>query len=290
MKKILLGALALVAVASFSSCNKCGESCTTGQDSLSLAYGKYVGSTVSNDLRNMDKGDAANREDMVRGMQLVFGADANEATRIGMQVALSVASEVERYESMGVHLDSKVAFKAMRILLLNDSLTMDQVSIASADFQRLFTEAMEKARAEQEAAKAEEPTVSENDEAAQKFIADLKANNPNVKTSPSGLVYVIETEGEGAHPSEVATTNVIYTGKHINGEVFDSSEGKAVQFPLTGVIPGFSEGLRMLGKGGKATLYIPGNLGYGPNGIPQAGIGPNEMLIFDVELVDFVEE
>ncbi len=53
-----------------------------------------------------------------------------------------------------------------------------------------------------------------------------------------------------------------------------------------GVVPGFGEGLKMLKKGGKATLYIPGKLGYGVNGQPAAGIGPNQMLVFDVEIVD----
>ena len=70
----------------------------------------------------------------------------------------------------------------------------------------------------------------------------------------------------------------------MDGTVFDSSED--ARLSPAGVVPGFGEGLEMLGKGGKATLYIPGKLAYGVDGAPRAGIGPNAMLIFDIEGLD----
>ncbi|MDE6526437.1 MAG: FKBP-type peptidyl-prolyl cis-trans isomerase, partial [Muribaculaceae bacterium] len=114
-----------------------------------------------------------------------------------------------------------------------------------------------------------------------------KAENADVRTTESGLSYLIANEGDGQHPDENATVVVNYTGKHIDGEVFDTTDGRGpATFNLQGVVPGFREGLMLLGKGGKATLYIPGKLAYGNQGQPAAGIGPNEMLIFDVELLD----
>lgn len=124
--------------------------------------------------------------------------------------------------------------------------------------------------------------------AGEEYVAKLRSENPNVKTTDSGLSYVIETEGVAPKPEASSTVVVNYTGKHLNGEVFDSTDGRGpATFNLQGVVPGFREGLMLLGKGGKATLYIPGALAYGPNG--NQGIGPNEMLVFDVELLDIQE-
>ena len=78
---------------------------------------------------------------------------------------------------------------------------------------------------------------------------------------------------------------VNYIGRLTDGTVFDQSpDGQPATFSPAGVIPGFSEGLKMLGVGGKAILYIPGNLAYGSQGVPQAGIGPDQMLVFEIEV------
>ena len=98
--------------------------------------------------------------------------------------------------------------------------------------------------------------------------------------------YKIEKEGEGEAIGDNTPLLVNYTGRFTDGKEFDSSKGNPARFMARGVVPGFGEGLKMLKKGGKATLYIPGKLGYGVNGQPAAGIGPNQMLVFDVEIVD----
>lgn len=107
----------------------------------------------------------------------------------------------------------------------------------------------------------------------------------------SGLGVYVENPGGETHPSTTTPVTVHYRGRLTNGKVFDSSydRGEPATFMPAQVVPGFAEGLMMLGKGGKATLYIPGNLAYGPAGVPQAGIGPDENLIFDIEIIDFPE-
>lgn len=118
-----------------------------------------------------------------------------------------------------------------------------------------------------------------------KFLAE-NARKEGVKTTASGLQYEIVTAGTGAQPKASDRVTVHYKGTLISGEEFDSSysRGQPVTFPLGNVIPGWTEGLQLLKEGGKAKLYIPPQLGYGERGA-GAKIGPNETLIFEVELI-----
>ncbi len=116
-------------------------------------------------------------------------------------------------------------------------------------------------------------------------FAKLKENK-NVVETPSGLRYEIQNAGTGPKPKPTDTVRVHYTGKLINGSVFDSSveRGEPVEFKLDEVIPGWTEGLQQIAKGGKMTLHIPAILAYGDDGRP--GIPPSSTLIFDVELLE----
>lgn len=108
----------------------------------------------------------------------------------------------------------------------------------------------------------------------------------NVKTTPSGLQYQTITEGTGKSPGPNDVVKAHYTGTLINGEKFDSSvdRGQPAEFPVSGVIKGWTEALQMMKVGGKAKLFIPPELGYGPSARP--GIPANSVLVFDVELLE----
>jgi FKBP-type peptidyl-prolyl cis-trans isomerase len=119
--------------------------------------------------------------------------------------------------------------------------------------------------------------------------AHLKENNITAQSTESGLRYVIAAEGSGQNPEPGQMVFVHYTGTLLDGKQFDSSldRGEPLDFPIGqgNVIPGWDEGIALLKKGGKGTLYIPSPLAYGARGA-GADIPPNAVLKFDVELVD----
>ena len=115
---------------------------------------------------------------------------------------------------------------------------------------------------------------------------DENATKEGVVTTASGLQYQVLTEGQGAKPVASDEVTVHYHGTLIDGTVFDSSvdRGQPATFPVGGVIQGWVEALQLMNVGSKYKLFIPSNLAYGERGA-GGSIGPNETLIFEVELL-----
>ena len=124
-----------------------------------------------------------------------------------------------------------------------------------------------------------------NLEAAKDFLEKNKTK-PEVTVTESGLQYEVLREGDGAKPKASDIVRVHYRGTLLDGTEFDSSysRGEPVSFPLSQVIPGWTEGVQLMNTGAKYKFYIPPELGYGPRGAGDS-IGPNEALIFEVELL-----
>ncbi len=155
---------------------------------------------------------------------------------------------------------------------------------AKAEIQKYFTALQAK---QEEAAKV---AGEANAKAGRDFL-EANGKREEVKVTPSGLQYEVLEEGKGPKPTAGDTVVVHYTGRLIDGTVFDSSEerGEPATFGVTQVIPGWVEALQMMNEGSRWRLFIPSDLAYGPNGAGGL-IGPNQTLIFDVNLLKVAEK
>lgn len=124
---------------------------------------------------------------------------------------------------------------------------------------------------------------------AKKFL-DENAKKEGIQSTDSGLQFQVLTEGAegGSSPTAADTVKVHYQGTLTNGTEFDSSyaRGEPIEFPLGRVIPGWTEGVQLMSEGDKYRFFIPPELAYGASGTPGGPIGPNEALIFEVELIE----
>ena len=118
----------------------------------------------------------------------------------------------------------------------------------------------------------------------EKFMTEEK---DKAKKTDSGLIYTILQEGSGKKPGPTDTVRVKYKGQLVNGTVFDENT-EGIEFPLNGVIKGWSEGLQMMSPGGKMKMVIPPDIGYGDRGAPPR-IPGGSTLVFEVELIDIVK-
>ncbi len=155
---------------------------------------------------------------------------------------------------------------------------------AKTEIQKFFTELEAK---QQKAAAA----MSEINEKTGREFLEENGKRAEVKTTASGLQYEVIKEGDGAKPVASDQVVVHYTGKLIDGTVFDSSEERGVPatFGVTQVIPGWVEALQLMSVGSTWRLFIPSALAYGPQGAGGV-IGPNQTLIFDVSLLEIVKK
>jgi peptidyl-prolyl cis-trans isomerase len=153
---------------------------------------------------------------------------------------------------------------------------------AKAEIQRFFTELEAKQKA------ASEAMAAVNAKAGEDFLAE-NGKRVEVKTTASGLQYEVIKEGDGPQPTAADQVVVHYTGKLIDGTVFDSSEerGTPATFGVSQVMPGWVEALQLMKAGSTWRLFIPSALAYGPQGAGGI-IGPNQTLVFDVTLIEVV--
>jgi len=166
---------------------------------------------------------------------------------------------------------------------LEDALAAKELRMSDEDREKIKGEIQRKIQQAQMEARTAKAAAAQA--AGEKFLAD-NGQRAGVKTTATGLQIETVQEGTGAMPKATDKVTVHYKGTLIDGTEFDSSysRGQPVTFPLANVIPGWTEGLQLIRVGGKAKLFIPSDLAYGERGA-GGKIGPNEALVFEVELV-----
>ncbi|NKF49694.1 FKBP-type peptidyl-prolyl cis-trans isomerase [Shewanella sp. WXL01] len=165
---------------------------------------------------------------------------------------------------------------------LADAFSGSESQVSMEDLQTAFTEISRRLQEEQEKKAAEASAEGEA------FLAE-NAKRDEVTVTDSGLQYEVLVQGEGDKPTLESTVRTHYHGTFINGEVFDSSvsRGQPAEFPVNGVIAGWTEALQLMPVGTKLKLFVPQHLAYGERGA-GASIPPYSTLVFEVELLDIL--
>ena len=195
--------------------------------------------------------------------------------KVSYSIGYDMGSSIKRN---AVDVDPRILTKA-----LQDSLSGAKPQMTEQEMREAINSLQKDLAAkQQEKIKAQ---GEKNKKEGEAFLAENKTKE-GVKTLPSGLQYMILTEGKGKQPKATDTVTVQYRGTLIEGTEFDSSykRGQPATFALNQVIKAWTEGVQLMKEGGKIRLFVPSELGYGERGAGSA-IGPNTTLIFDVELL-----
>lgn len=217
---------------------------------------------------------------------VVKGQDAAPKNPGSYYIGLSIGEQMRSQGMTTEDIDVESLAMAIADELSGRGARLDEQQLNAAGQavqQMLQAKAQRRAQEMQNAAAA-------NQEKAKAFLAE-NAKQEGVQVLPSGLQYKPVKTGSGASPTLESVVRVHYTGKLMNGEVFDSSveRGQPAEFQVGQLIPGWQQALPKMKVGDKWTLYVPPALAYGERGSPPK-IGPNELLIFEMELLDIVQQ
>ncbi len=200
-------------------------------------------------------------------------SDTNKASySIGVQMGTQIATIKDFINEDAILMGFKDSFAGKE-----PQISQEDMKLAMQAFQQKMAE---QKQAEQKVA------ATSNKADGDKFLSENKSKE-GIKTTESGLQYKVLVEGKGATPAATDTVVTHYVGTSINGNEFDSSykRNSPATFPVNGVIKGWTEALQLMKVGARWQLFIPSELAYGARGA-GANIGPNEVLIFEIELLE----
>ncbi len=204
-----------------------------------------------------------------------------QAYGLGASIGMYMQRNLVEHDRLGLMLDKELIVRGF-VDSIDDKSVIEQEEIKALMVS--LDETM-KAKQQEMALKESEASLAEG----KKFLEE-NAKKEGVMVTESGIQYSVLTEAEGDKPAATDTVKVHYKGTFLNGETFDSSydRGEPATFPVNGVIQGWQEALKMMKEGSKWRIVVPANLAYGPRGAGNL-IGPNETLIFEIEVIAFTK-
>lgn len=298
MKKIIIAAFTAVVAMAFTACGEKAPKANLDSDidSLSYAIGMLQSQGLSDYLKQQFDIDSTYSDEFIKGV--IEGANAGDnkkqaAYYAGIQIGQQISNQMVKginYQVFGEDSTKTISMKNFLSGFLcgykgkTGSIDPEKAqALVEATFQKL-----QQARQEEQAKKMEEQ-FGENKKAGEKFLAENKTKE-GVITLPSGVQYKIVKAGTGAKPTASDRVKVKYEGKLIDGTVFDSTAkhgGEPAEFPVGGVIPGWTEALQLMPVGSVWEVYIPQDKAYGA--ADRDPIKPFSALIFTVELLEIVK-
>jgi len=210
-------------------------------------------------------------------LNTAIAADTSLSTE-SEKLSYSIGADLgKNFKQQGIEINANAMAKGIQDGMSgNMKMTEEQMKEVLTNFQKKLMAKRTQAHQKQ---------ALENKAKGEQFLKGNK-DKEGVVSLPSGLQYKVIEKGSGAKPAKDDTVTVEYTGRLIDGKVFDSTEktGKPATFKVSQVIPGWTEALQLMPAGSTWEVYIPSNLAYGERSV-GGPIGPNETLIFKIHLI-----
>ena len=244
-------------------------------DSLSAVFGDLFGAGMNREMQVINPD--ADMQQVLKGIEYIAAADTSSDFIAGLQMGqqiLQLYKDIE--EKCGIPFNKNIFNRHLRDGLLSSTvLSEDDLQELQDRIEPLLDRTIETT-----------PKAISNKRAGEEYMAKLKKDKNYIFTE-SGIAYKVIKEGTGDYFTEADVVNILYRGRHLNGEVFDENDDGPEPFELTSVIPGISEMVQLMKPGGKVTVVIPAEQAYGAQG--NSDIEPNETLIFDIEALGIQE-
>lgn len=243
-------------------------------DSCAAAFATVMAQYLKPELEKRFPGDTAAITEFVNGVAHAFDIkNLDTPYHFGVRNGFGLADRLESMQEIGFLIPDASFCARLADAMKGNAMGFDPTS--ADDF---LHRAMTKMHPQEEL----KPLSPESQQA----FLDTQKKREGVAETPSGLLFEVITEGEGAFPAETDTVRVTYTGQLADGTVFDQTE-RPIQFPVNRLVPGFTEGLKMMKAGGEYRIFIPPSLGYGDRGAAGV-IPPGAALDFTVRLLDIL--
>ncbi|WP_329905246.1 FKBP-type peptidyl-prolyl cis-trans isomerase [Porphyromonas pogonae] len=276
MKKLTMALAGAALLLGAVSCNKSGSKKVepkTEKDSLACAIGMMYGDQMAQTIQmSAEQGQKIDSMEFLRGFKEALKDSTRFSYYAGGLTAMNIGKQL-RADSV----DMDKFYEVFHAKILRDSLNKPMSDSVAQNFMNNYQSRKQKAEAMK--------TYGKNIEDGKKFIEKFRTE-ANVKTTPSGLSYIVLKEGTGATPKAEDKVKVKYVGTLIDGTEFDKNE-EGIEFNVNGVIKGWTEMLMLMKEGEKVKVVIPQELAYGERG--NYSIPPFSTLIFEVELVKVVK-